>query len=85
MRGMNRDFDAGQHLHGSHEASRFHFRAWALLWNFAPWNPAATRDNHGWRSPAERLNRLHYHDSWLQNLLISASLGEYLCPLPQNP
>jgi len=31
MRGMNRYFDAGQHLHGSHEASRFHCRAWALL------------------------------------------------------
>jgi hypothetical protein len=37
MRGMNRYFDHGQHLHGSHEACRLHCRAWALLCNFAPW------------------------------------------------
>ena len=35
MRGMNRYFDHGQHLHGSLEACRLHCRAWALLWNFA--------------------------------------------------
>jgi hypothetical protein len=85
MRGMNRYFDHGQHLHGSIRASRLHCRAWALLWNFAPWHPATTRANEGWRCPAERLNRHRYHDGWLENLLISASLGGYRCPLPQNP
>ena len=85
MRGMNRYFDHGQHLHGSREACRLHCRAWALLWNFAPWHPATARENEGWRCPAERLNRHRYHDCWLQNLLISASLGGYRCPLPQNP
>ena len=85
MRGMNRYFDHGQHLHGSMAACRVHCRAWALLWNFAPWHPATTRRNRGWRSPAERLNRHRYHDCWLQNLLISASLGGQRCPHPQNP
>lgn len=85
MRGMNRYFDHGQHLHGSRGACRLHCRAWALLWNFAPWHPATTRENQGWRCPAERLNRHRYHDSWLQNLLASASLGGYRRPLPQNP
>ena len=85
MRGMNRYFDQGQHLHGSREACRWHCRAWALLWNFTPWHPATTRKNEGWRCPAERLNRHRYHDSWLQNLLISASLGGYRSPRPQNP
>jgi hypothetical protein len=84
MRGMNRYFDQGQHLHGSLGASRRHCRAWALLWNFTPWHPATVRANEGWRCPAERLNRHRYHDSWLQNLLISASLGGYRRPLPQN-
>ena len=84
MRGMNRYFDHGQHLHGSGEACRRHCRAWALLWNFAPWHPATSRKNKEWRCPAERLNRHRYHDSWLQNLLISASLGGYRCSLPQN-
>jgi hypothetical protein len=66
MRGMNRYFDAGQHLHGSREACRLHCRAWALLWNFAPWHPATTRKNQDWRCPAERLNQHRYHDCWLQ-------------------
>ena len=85
MRGMNRYFDRGQHLHGSREACRLHCRAWALLWNFAPWHPATTRRNNDWWCPAERLNQHRYHDCWLQNLLISASLGGYRCPLLQNP
>jgi hypothetical protein len=85
MRGMDRYFDHGQHLHGSRAACRRHCRAWALLWNFAPWHPATTRKNRGWRCPAERLNRHRYHECWLQNLLISASLGGYRCPHLQNP
>jgi hypothetical protein len=77
MRSMNRYFEDGQHLHGSGQACERHCRAWALLHNFRPWHPATTRDNEGWRSPAERLNRHRYHDDWLQDLLVSASLGGF--------
>ena len=54
------------------------------LCNFTPWHPAVARENQGWRCPAERLNQHRYHDCWLQNLLISASLGGYRRPAPQN-
>jgi hypothetical protein len=84
MRSMNRYFDNGQHLHGSLAASEQHCRSWALLHNFAPWCPAATRNNAGWRSPAERLNKHRYHDNWLHNLLVSASLGGYRIRGPQK-
>jgi hypothetical protein len=77
MRPMNRYFEDGQHLHGSQEACGLHCRAWALLHNFRPWHPATARLNGGWRSPAERLNQHRYHDDWLQNLLVAASLGGY--------
>jgi hypothetical protein len=77
MRSMSRYFDAGQHLHGSPGACGRHVRAWALLQNFRPWGLEAVKDNGGWRSPAERLNGHRYHDDWLQNLLVSASLGGY--------
>jgi len=77
MRSMNRYFDAGQHLHGSEETVERHGRAWALLYNFRPWGPQAQRANGGWRSPAERLNQHRYHDNWLQNLLVSASLAGF--------
>ena len=76
MRSMNRYFDAGQHLHGSPQAGERHCRAWALLHNFRPWGPEARRDN-GCGSPAERLNQHRYHDNWLHNLLVSASLAGF--------
>jgi hypothetical protein len=85
MRPMNRYFFDGQHLHGTQATNERHVRGWALLSNFTPWNPATTRKNGGWRSPAERLNQHRYHDSWLQNLLVCASLGGYRTPAPQNP
>jgi hypothetical protein len=87
MRAMNRYFEDGQHLHGSPAACARHCRAWALLHNFRPWSPAAARANGGWRSPAERLNKHRYHDDWLQNLLVSASLAGYHggSPPPHNP
>jgi hypothetical protein len=87
MRGMNRYFDSGQHLHGGIQACGRHVRAWALLFNFRPWHKAVAKANGGWRCPAERLNHHRYHDDWLQNLLASASLGGYrrrIAP-PQTP
>ena len=77
MRPMSRYFEDCQHLHGSPEACGLHVRAWALLQNFRPWGPEAVRDNDGWKNPAERLNAHRYHDDWLQNLQVSASLGGY--------
>lgn len=77
MRSMSRYFEDCQHLHGSPKACERHSRAWALLHNYRPWHPATARANGGWRSPAERLNQHRYHEDWLQNLLISASLGGY--------
>jgi hypothetical protein len=77
MRPMNRYFEGCQHLHGGEGACELHCRAWALIHNFRPWHPATARANGGWRSPAERLNGHRYHDDWLQNLLVSASLGGF--------
>jgi hypothetical protein len=77
MRAMNGYFDGGQHLHGSVKAAKRHCRAWALLYNFSPWSPVATKANNNWRSPAERLNQHRYHDNWLENLLASASLAGF--------
>ena len=77
MRSMNRYFEDGQHLHGSKEAADRHCRAWALLYNFTPWSPAAVKANDGHECRAERLNQHRYHEDWLQNLLVSASLAGF--------
>lgn len=84
MRPMYRYFFAGQHLHGTTATNERHIRGWALLSNYAPWHPATTKVHDGWRSPAERLNQHRYHDSWLQNLMISASMGGYRYKPPQK-
>jgi hypothetical protein len=66
-----------QHLHGTTVAAELGLRGWALIHNFAPSCPETVRGSPGLRSPAERLNAMRYHAEWLQNLLISASLGGY--------
>ncbi len=86
MKPMNQYFDGCQHLHGSQEAAEKHSRAWALLFNFAPWSPVTVKANEGWQSPAKRLNQHCYHSDWLHNLLVSASLAGFRrrLPSPQN-
>lgn len=86
MKPMNEYFQGCQRLHGEPEAAEAHCRAWALLHNFAPWSPASVRTNDGWQNPAERLNKHRYHEDWLHNLLVSASLAGFrrrMAP-PQN-
>lgn len=70
----------GQHLHGSTTAAEQGLRGWGLIQNFAPSCPWTVRETPGLRSPAEHLNGKRYHPEWLQNLLVSASLGGYRKP-----
>ncbi len=85
MQRMDRHLFVSQYFHGTIESAERHIRAWALLLNFAPSNPLTVKKYDGLQSPAERLNQSHYHDNWLQNLLISASLGGYRNTAPLNP
>jgi len=75
---LDRRFYAAHYFHGqllTADAGRV-VRAGALLGNFLPYCPrAAAAQNY--QSPAHKLNGLVYHDNWLHNLLISASMGGY--------
>jgi hypothetical protein len=84
MQRMDRHLFSTQYFHGSMAAAELSIRGWTLIHNFAPYNPRTIRKHHGYRCPAERLNQFRYHESWLQNLLTSASLGGYRSP-PLNP
>lgn len=77
LRRLDHHLDCGQHLHGTPETAEWGLRGWALIENFAPGGPWTVRESLELRSPAERLNGKRYHQEWLQNLLISASLGGY--------
>ena len=84
MQRLDRYLFSTQYFHGSLEAAQRGIRAWALIQNFAPSNPVTVKKYLGMESPAERLAGSRYHHCWLQNLLVSASLGGFRGP-PQNP
>lgn len=76
MRAMNRHAFNSQMFHASITSTSNNFRAFALLYNFAPSCPPAWSENKKLKSPAARLNGFIYHKDWLHNLLISASIME---------
>ena len=84
MQKMDRHLFATFYFHGSLEAAELSIRGWALIHNFAPCNPTTVKRHDGWKSPAEWLNKHRYHESWLQNLLTSASMGgfKHMSPNP---
>ncbi|MBV8487686.1 MAG: hypothetical protein JO161_05360 [Planctomycetaceae bacterium] len=77
LRRLDYQLYCAQHLHGKTAAAEQGLRGWALIHNFAPMCPWTVRETPELRTPAERLNGKRYHTEWLQNLLISGSLGGY--------
>ncbi|MDM8540324.1 hypothetical protein QUF90_04485, partial [Desulfococcaceae bacterium HSG9] len=73
-----------RYFHGFMSSAELCIRGWALILNFAPSNPHTVKKYDGLQSPAERLNGFSYHENWMHNLLISASLGGFRGP-PLNP
>ncbi len=84
MRRMDRHLFNMQYFHGFMSSAELCIRGWALILNFAPSNPHTVKKYDGLQSPAERLNGFSYHENWMHNLLISASLGGFRGP-PLNP
>lgn len=76
MNALYRLLYANRTLHGHLDTAEFRLRGWALLMNFRPFEPQ-TRRRTGYQSAAHRLNQRTYHDHWLHNLYISASLGGF--------
>jgi hypothetical protein len=76
MNALYRLLYADRTLHGHLETAERRLRGWALVMNFRPFEPQ-TRRGTGYQSAAHRLNKAKYHDNWLHNLYISASLGGF--------
>lgn len=74
MNRMTRLLYSGRGLHGHLQSSERRLRGWALLMNFRPFaKRSGLHREH--TSPAHRLNEKLYHEDWLENLMISASLA----------
>lgn len=76
MARMDHYLDSHQYFHGHLRSGEYGCRAWALFHNFQPYCPRAQAAQK-YQSPAHKLNGFVYHDNWLHNLLISASLGGF--------
>ena len=77
MQRMDHHLFDSQYFSGNFSSAKKGIRAWALTFNFAPFNPMTVAKHQGIRSPAEKLNGKKYHDNWLQNLLISSSMAGF--------
>jgi hypothetical protein len=64
-----------QYFHGTEAAAQKALRAMALLWNFHLYIPKVRARSPNHTSAFEGLNGFRYHDHWLKNLLIAASLN----------
>ncbi|MGH9907102.1 MAG: hypothetical protein ACRD8U_16145, partial [Pyrinomonadaceae bacterium] len=64
-----------RYLHGKGKTARLALRAMALQWNFHPYGRRLRSASPERLSPFADLNGFQYHDNWLHNLLIAASLG----------
>lgn len=73
---LDRYLDGCRYFHGHLMSAEYGVRAWALLHNFRPYCPRAAVAEQ-YQSPAHKLNGFVYHENWLHNLLISASMGGY--------
>ena len=76
MEPLTRYLDGCRYFHGHLVSAEYGCRAWVLLHNFLPYCPRAKVAKQ-YKSPAHRLNGFVYHDNWLHNLMVSASLGGY--------
>lgn len=76
MEPMDRYLDGCKYFHGHLMSGEYSCRSWALLHNFQPYCPRA-KVAQMYKSPAHKLNGFVYHDNWLHNLLLAASMGGY--------
>ncbi len=67
-----------RYFHGHLASAELSVRGWALAHNFMPFCPRAEPSKR-FISPAHRLNGFVYRKNWLENLLVSASLGGRRC------
>ena len=78
MRAMKKHAYNSQMFHSKNiDRTTDNFRAFALLYNFAPSCPSVWKENSSLKSPAARINNFVYHENWLHNLYVSASLGGF--------
>lgn len=79
MNYQDRVLYAMRYFHHSQQSARLSLRAMAMLWNFHPYSARLRRNDPARHSPFADLNGFYYQHNWLENLLVSSSLGGLKC------
>lgn len=84
MDAFDRYIYARRYFHGHRATAELKVRSWALIHNFAPFCPRRQLNKKKENFPAANcraaeLNKMTYHENWLQNLICSASTNGYKC------
>lgn len=66
---------AMQYFHGTKKNATLYLRAMALVWNFHPYDLRTQQKYGEGTSPFERIHGWRYHDNWLENMMIAASMN----------
>jgi hypothetical protein len=74
MNYQDRILYAMQYFHGTKDSAVLYLRSMALIWNFNPYGAKTQSHFPGRVSPFEDINGFHYHENWLQNMLVAASM-----------
>lgn len=74
MQKMDRYLFMMRYFHGHLHSAELTIRAWALAQNFLPYC-SRSKQRDLFISPAHKLNASFYRENWLENLLVSSSLG----------
>lgn len=77
MNHQDRVLYAMQYFHGANESAVLCLRSMALIWNFHPYGTRTRSKDPGRASPFEDVNGFCYHENWLQNMLVAASMRGY--------
>jgi hypothetical protein len=75
MNYQDRRLYAMQYFHGTESSAQQELRSMSILWNFHLYIPKVRQRAPYAKTPFEALNGFCYHDHWLRNLLIAASLN----------
>jgi hypothetical protein len=65
-----------QYFHGHLKNAELKMRAWALIHNFKPYCKKIAK-KRVWLSRAHEINKVVYHDNWLENLLIAGKKATF--------
>jgi hypothetical protein len=66
-----------RYFRGHRKTANLKIRAWAMVYNFAPFSQRTQKQKHKKSSRFEEFNGFVYHNNWLENMLVAGSMNGF--------